>query len=354
MRFRTALVLAVLVFSFSLHAQPTARLTGALTDPSGAAIAGARVIAVLAGADSSQEASIASTGADGRYELALAPGAYRVRAEHPSFARAEQEIALAAGETRDWSPQLTLNPLAASVIVTAQAEPLGESSVSSPSTVLTRSEIDERQEVSLAESLLATPGIAIARLGRTGSLTTLFLDGGNSNFTKVLVNGAPINEPGGSVNFSSLTLDNIEKVEVIRGASSALFGTDAMTGVVQIFTRRGDTAEPVLQLLGEGGSFETGRGSAHLSGMLGRFDYALGAGRLQTAGDGPNDFFRNTTLSGNFGWSASQTSQLRLTVRSNASDAGVPGQTSLIPVDRDHHNASRNFAAGFAWDFASG
>ncbi len=354
MRFRTALVLAVLLFSFSIHAQSTARLSGVLTDPSGAAIAGARIIAVLDGADSSQEASAAITGTDGRYELALAPGAYRVRAEHPSFARAEQEVALAAGQTREWNAQLTLDRLAASVIVTAQAEPQGESSVSSPSSVLTRGEIDERQGVSLADSLLATPGIAIARLGRAGSITTLFLDGGNSNFTKVLVDGAPINEPGGSVNFSSLTLDNIEKVEVIRGASSALFGTDAMTGVVQIFTRRGATAEPVLELLGEGGSFETGRGSAHLSGVLGRFDYALGAGRLQTAGDGPNDFFRNTTLSGNFGWSASQNNQLRLTLRSNASDAGVPGQTSLIPVDRDHHNALRNFAANVAWDFAGG
>ncbi len=355
MRFRRWLfVLPLLLFCITLaSAQNSATLIGTLSDPSGAAIVGARVTATLASAKPAQEISLLS-GADGRYELTLSPGHWRVRVEHPSFARIEQQIETSAGEQREWSPRLQLERLAAEVLVTAQAEPLASANVSSPSSVLTRSEVEQRQEVWIAESLQVTPGIALARLGRAGGLTTLFLDGGNSNFTKVLIDGAPVNEPGGFLILSPLTLDNIEKVEVVHGASSALFGTDAMTGVVQVFTRRGTTAQPRLELLGEGGSFETGRGSAHLSGIFGRFDYAAAAGRYQTAGDGPNDFFRNTTLSGNFGWRIAEENQLRLTLRSNSSDAGVPGQTSLIPVDRDHHNALRDFAASFAWDFASG
>lgn len=353
MRFRQVLWYAVLLFALPLHAQSPARLTGTLTDPSGAAVADARIIAVSTSSNATGETS-ARSASDGRYELVLAPGQWRVRVEHPAFARAERVLDVAAGDTREWSPRLELERLAAEVIVTAQATPQAGASVSSPTSVLTRAEVDQRQEVWLADSLQATPGVALSRLGRAGGITTLFLDGGNSNFTKVLIDGAPANEPGGAFEFAAFTLDNIEKIEVTRGASSALYGSDAMTGVVQVFTRRGLTARPVLELLGEGGSFESGRGSAHLSGLLGRLDYAAAAGRYQTSGDGPNDFFRNTTLSGNLGWSFSDLNQIRLTVRSNASDAGSPGQTSLIPVDRDHHNALRRFAASFAWDFATG
>jgi vitamin B12 transporter len=355
MRFRR-LWLAVLPLLFCatlVHAQTRAILSGTLNDPSGAPITGARVTATPVTLDASLDVTVL-TGREGRYELSLAPGRWRVHIEHPWFARAQQEMELAAGEAREWSPRLQLERLSAEVLVTAQAEPLAAAHVSSPSSVLARPEIEQRQEVWLAESLQATPGVALSRLGRAGGITSLFLDGGNSNFTKVLVDGAPVNEPGGALNFSAFTLENIEKVEVIRGASSALFGTDAMTGVVQVFTRRGTTTKPLLELLGEGGSFQTGRGSAHLSGMLGRFDYAAAASRYQTSGDGPNDFFRNTTLSGNFGWRIAEENRLRLTLRSNASDAGAPGQTSLIPVDRDHHNALRDFSASVAWDFATG
>ncbi len=352
MRFRPSLFLSFLLFPLVVLAQSSATLSGTLSDPSGAAIAGARVIATPV--DSSTAVVSGASGSDGHYELALSPTHWRIRIEHPSFARVEQEFELAAGARQEWSPRLQLERLAATVLVTAQAEPIAAEHASSPVSVLTRAEIDQRQETYLADALLSTPGVALARLGRAGGITTLFLDGGNSNFTKVLVDGAPLNEPGGSLNFSAFTLDNIEKVEIIRGASSALFGTDAMTGVVQVFTRRGTTAKPMLELLGEGGSFESGRGAAHLSGVFRQFDYAVAAGRFQTSGEGPNDFFRNTTFSGNFGWSFTQENQLRLTLRSNANDAGVPGQTSLIPVDRDHHNALRDFSTSLAWDFTTG
>ena len=80
--------------------------------------------------------------------------------------------------------------------------------------------------------------------GAEGGTTAVFLNGGNSNFTKVLVDGATINPPGGAVDFSSLTLDNIDKIEIVRGAESAIYGTDAVSGVVQLFTHRGETRIP--------------------------------------------------------------------------------------------------------------
>ena len=77
----------------------------------------------------------------------------------------------------------------------------------------------------VTDALLFAPGIAIGRTGAEGGSASVFLNGGNSNFTKVLVDGAPINPPGGAVDFSSLTLDNIDKVEIVRGAESAIYGT---------------------------------------------------------------------------------------------------------------------------------
>ena len=160
--------------------------------------------------------------------------------------------------------------------------------------------------------MLATlPGFSLGRTGPEGGTTSLFLDGGNSNYTKVLVDGAPANQPGGLIDFSNFTLDNIEKIEVVHGAESALYGSDAMDGVIQIFTHRGTTRIPEFTAFADGGNFATGRGGAELSGLLGRFDYSAGVSDLETEGQGPNDAFRDRTLSGNFGWRFSDTARER-------------------------------------------
>ena len=82
--------------------------------------------------------------------------------------------------------------------------------------------------------------------GPMGGVTSFFLDGGNSNYTKVLVDGTPVNQPGGAIDLSNYTTDDIDKIEIVHGASSALYGSDAMDGVVQIFTHRGSTPTPQL------------------------------------------------------------------------------------------------------------
>jgi outer membrane receptor protein involved in Fe transport len=351
MRIRSFVFLAVLLFPLVGQAESAAALKGTLTDPSGAAIARAEVTAQPLPAGSVIRAT---TDAEGRFQLSLPAGRYRLRIEHPSFTRLERELVLAAGESRSWDAQAQLERLAATVIVSAQAEPAGAEAVSSPVTVLTRADIVERQAVWLGPLLATTPGFAISRLGRDGGLTTLFLNGGNSNFTKVLVDGATLNEPGGLVDFSGFALEGVEKIEVVRGAESALHGSDAMAGVVQIFSHRGATRRPALDLGAEGGRFGTARGTARLSGLLGRFDYSAGAAQFYTDGQGPNDHFRSTTLAGNFGWRFTDSNAVRLAVRSNTSDAGVPGQTSLAPPDRTEHSAQRNFTAGLAWDFSTG
>ncbi len=111
------------------------------------------------------------------------------------------------------------------------------------------------------------------------------------NYTKFLVDGTPVNEPGGDIDLSSFTIENVDKIEIVHGASSALYGSDAMDGVVQIFTHRGTTCTPQLTLEGDGGTFGTGHGGGQLSGLLGAFDYSVGGGYFAPTGRVPTISF---------------------------------------------------------------
>ena len=336
--------------------QSSARLAGTVTDPAGAAIAGAEVVAQPVGgvaAPSTGPQRAVST-AEGFYVLTVAPGRYRITVTHASFSTVEQEIMLGAGETRDLPIRMLLEPLSSSVVVTAQAVPVSVDSASSAVTIITASDIRRRYVTSVPDLLSTQPGFSLGRTGPLGGTASLFLDGGNSSFTKVLVDGIPMSPPGGLMNFSNFTIDNVEKIEIVHGAESALYGSDAMTGAIQIFTRRGTTRTPEFTGFYEGGNFDTGRGGGDLSGLLGRFDYSAGAVYLKSAGQGPNNSFRNRTLSGNFGWRFSDTARISLSLRDNVSDAGIPGATLLFPPSLDTRSALHNFNAGLRAEFKTG
>ena len=351
-------ILALLFFvsaipSFSQSQFRDAHISGRLTDPSGAGIGGAQVTAQLAGAASSQLWSATST-TDGAYHLSLPPGRYVIHFSRDPFALREFNWDLSPGESRTLDLRLELERLSSSVVVTAEAEPVLRPQSTAPTDVITREVIDQRQAVSIPDLLQFSPGVTFARTGANGGMASLFLDGGNSNFTKVLVDGAPINPPGGAVDFSILTLDNVDKVEIVSGAESALYGTDAVSGVVQLFSHRGTTRIPSVTLFGEGGSYANGRGGGQISGLLGAFDYSGAASYLETDGQGPNDDFLNRALTGNFGYAFSDTNHLRLTLRNNTSDAGIPGQILYEPPSLHQQYDQKLFSASAQWDFVSG
>jgi vitamin B12 transporter len=350
--FSIFLIVLSAVFPGVAQAQKSATLNGVITDPHGAVIAGVQIS--VEQIPSAGEPTRAVSGSEGRFSITLAPGRYRLTISRDSFTRIEQEITIAAGETRELEIRMALEPLSSKVVVTAEALPLDAESSSVPVTILTRDEIDQRVAISLPDLLATQPGFSLGRTGREGGETSLFLDGGNSNYTKVLVDGATVNQPGGLVDFSNFTLDNIEKIEIVHGAESALYGSDAMDGVIQIFTRRGTTRAPAFSAFADGGSFATGRGGADLSGLLRPFDYSAGVSDLQTHGQGPNDAFRNRTLSGNFGWRFSDAARVSLALRDNGSDAGTPGQTLLQPANRTDHIALHNFSANLRAEFTTG
>ncbi len=329
-----------------------ATLAGTVTDPRGAVIAGAHVTAESIPPAGAPESAVSSS--DGRFAMTLPPGRYRVLISSGSFSRIDQEITIAAAETSELQVHMELEPLSSKVLVTAQALPVEAESSPAPVSILTREQIDQRGATSLPNLLATLPGFSLGRTGPEGGSATLFLDGGNSNYTKVLVDGAPVNTPGGLMDFSNSTLDNIAKIEVVHGAESALYGSDAMDGVIQIFTRRGTTRIPEFTAFADGGTFATGRGGAEFSGLLDRFDYSAGVSDMETQGQGPNNAFRNRTLSGNFGWRISDTARVSLALRDNASNAGTPGQTLLQPPNLTNSIALHNFSANLHAEFTTG
>ena len=349
-------VLAVLGLSISLPAQSNtseARLSGRLTDFSGYGVGGARITAELEGSPNAPGVS-ATSGPDGAYLLRVPPGRYRIHFGHTSFVPRDFVLDLAAGESRPLDLRLEIERLSESVVVTANAQPLEANRTPAPVDVLSHQEIEQRQAVSIPDLLQFSPGVAIGRTGPEGGTASVFLNGGNSDFTKVLVDGTPINPPGSAVDFSSLTTENIDKVEVLRGAESAIYGTDAVSGVIQLFTHRGETRVPAFGLYAEGGSYSSARGGGQLSGLVGKFDYSAAASYFRTDGQGPNDAFFNRTLSGNFGYAFSQTNQLRLSLRNNTSDAGIPGPTLVAPPDLFQGYGQHILSIHARWDLATG
>ncbi|MEJ2216022.1 MAG: TonB-dependent receptor [Gemmatimonadota bacterium] len=193
------------------------------------------------------------------------------------------------------------------IVVTATRLPLRRGALPVPVTVLMGDSLRARGVRSLAEALRGVPGVEIASAGPDGAQTSLFLRGGESDYVKVLVDGVPLNDPGGAIDLADLDLTNVERIEVVRGPASVLYGSDAVTGVIQIFTRRGHGPPKVTAsaLPGLGarrdaaGSYPTLDLEADLSGGDAGLGYSLGISRYRSDGLLPlNNGYRNRALSG--------------------------------------------------------
>jgi vitamin B12 transporter len=141
----------------------------------------------------------------------------------------------------------------AEVVVTPTRVATPRASVAASVTVLSGLQLRERGITSVGEALRDIAGVAMVQPGSFGALASVFLRGGESDYVSVLVDGMPLNDPGGAINLADLTTDNVDRIEIVRGPASVLYGSDAVSGVVQIFTRRGRGPLRV------GASWEAGR-----------------------------------------------------------------------------------------------
>ena len=277
-RFISIFSLAALVGATSAYAGP---VNGRVVDPDGRPVATARVLLVGTG----MPVRSTSTNAHGEFTL-MAPdsGRYELRVAIDGF-RAEPVVVEASATARDvGSLDLTVSAVSETLVVSASQVEIPLSQASSAVTVITGAELRDRQLTTVADALRQVPGLSIARSGSAGALTSVFPRGGESDYTLVYIDGIQMNAFGGGFDFAHLSTANIDRIEVVRGPQSALYGSNAIGGVVRIVTRQGGAVRGDASI--EGGSFGSSRMSASSSG--GAAGWSWGGGVDRIASDGFN------------------------------------------------------------------
>ncbi len=329
------------LFAFLLSTCAALAADGIVIDPSGKPVPKARVHC---------GAQTALTGPDGRFEF-------------PNTGRCAATVAADGFETahvqvsESTHVQLTIAPHAERVVVSATRRETNIEETGAAATVLTSIDLDARQAPALADALRDVPGVQVARYGRPGSLTQIFTRGGQRTAALVMIDGVPVNDPGGELNLAGFSTEGLDRVEVVRGPESALFGAEAASGVVQLFTRRGDpeSRAPRGSVSYERGSFQTDRWTAALSGGTGsRLDYSFTADQFHTAGEYVNDYFRDTTGTANIGLRISPSTQVRGVFRTFDAAAGTPNQVAYGLFDTDASEATRDSLISFRVDDVRG
>jgi vitamin B12 transporter len=277
-----------------------------------------------------------TTGPDGSFRADLAPGSYTLRVDAPGLTLGEpQAVSVGAGETRQ-DLVLSPAPVKERVVVSATRGEATLSSLGVSVDVLDRERIDDRAAASLLPLLQDVPGVATARTGQAGQQGSVFVRGGESRFARVLIDGVAVNQPGGAYDFGSALPFELERVEVVRGAASSLYGGDALAGVVSLETRRARAGErPSLRAEGEGGSFDWQRYLGATSGAHGDLDWNAGVQRLTTDNEAPNSRFEDTAAALSAGARLDPRTDLRLVARYETSSAGTPGPTAYGRPDLD-------------------
>lgn len=188
--------------------------------------------------------------------------------------------------------------------------------------VITRDQLEKRQFPYLREVLRDVPGLTIVQTGSRGGTTSLFTRGGEADFTMVMIDGVKVNDAGGGFEFADLTTGNVERIEVVKGPQSALYGSDAIGGVINIITRKGSGPTKVVAEVmagagrGIGSSMLTHQERLGVSGASDRVDYSAEWSRLDHAGTfSLNNRFKNNVFSGNFGFKATENLRFRSAVR---------------------------------------
>jgi len=331
-------VVSIVFFSLFLSASAfAADLTVKVLDPQGAAVSGAQISLVEWAKDDSLILETGATSAQGIVSFSLnhqcANCSIEVRA--PGFA--PQSVRFE--EQHEITITLQLANAAETVVVTATRTPVSAEESGANVDVLTGAQLNTMRPTATGDAVRFLPGAVVNAAGQRGGLTSLFVRGGESRYNKVIVDGVTINEPGGTFDFGTLPPGQADRLEFVRGAQSTLYGSDAMTSVVQMWTRTGSTHTPEVVFGADGGNFSTAHGYASLAGARGRFDYNLFGDQFNTQGSYTNNAFSDSLQGANVGTALSDHASLRARVRHSNSHTGVPGEWNfngyvpLIPVN---------------------
>ena len=318
-----------------------------VVDPQSVAVAGAEV--ELFAGDSSSPAAIQTTSADG---LALFHGLdspqYHARILAAGFATQNADIS--ASESEPVTVRLRLAPATETVTVSATRTLAPNNEAGADVESLSARQLEVMRPVAADDALQFLPGAVVSTAGQRGGLASLFVRGGDSTYNKIIVDDVPVNDPGGTFDIGVLPLEGADRLEFVRGAQSTLYGSDAMTSVVRVFTRTGSTRVPELRFGADGGNLGTAHGYASLAGAYRRFDYNLFADQFNTMGQGSNDDYSSSLQGGNLGVKLTDWAALRVRARHSNSVTGVQGEWNfngdpILPPDLDQRARQNNLLA---------
>jgi len=325
-------------------AASAAELKIKVIDPQAAAVARVRVELYVK--DTTTPVAIETTSPEGMAIFhPTASASYLLRVLAPGFA--EQICEVPSSIDEPLIVQLHIAPAAQTVVVTATRSPVPSLAANASVATLSVAQLEIMQPVAANEAMRFLPGDVIDTQGRRGGLASQFVRGGDSRYNKVVVDGVPIDEPGGTFDFGVLPLAETDRLEFVRGAQSTLYGSDAMTSVVQTWTRAGSTTVPELRFGADGGNFDTAHGYLSLAGARGPFDFNVFGDQFNTNGQGINDEYSNSLQGANLGVSLSDAVALRVRVRHSNAFTGVQGEwnfngAALMPPDSDQWQRQNN------------
>lgn len=234
------------------------------------------------------------------------------------------------------------------VVITATRTVVPAGLIPAAVTVLRGTDLEARGIRTVAQALQTMPGAHIVETGSYGGQTSLFLRGGENDYVKVLVDGVPMNQPGGGLDLAHLTTDNVDRIEIVRGPGSVLYGSDAMTGIVQIFTRAG-TGPLKLGAEARAGTYASTQFAADLEGGSPTVQYSLRASRFGSDGLYPvNNEYRNSVLSGRLRLTPDPRTEASISYRYGDDLYHFPTNGQGQPADSNQRSAERGPVASLA------
>ncbi len=249
------------------------------------------------------------------------------------------------------------------IVISPNRAPRAINKVASSITVITAEEMDRKKQRTVIEALSATPGVQVVQSGGFGGNVSIFLRGANAEHTLVIVDGIEVNDPVSTARLPSIanmTLDNIERIEILRGPQSVLYGSDALGGVINIISKKGAGA-PNGSVTLEGGSYNTFTEKAALNGESDDLHYSIAASRIDSdsisqanarQGNQEHDAYDNTSFASRLDYDVDQDTLLSAIFRTHLSHTDLDNFGGAGGDDPNRFFGQKQFFSRFQGKFS--